>query len=120
MSTITLNSKAYVGAGILNGISRFIDRSLGIVAGSSNLTASVNASKAKTTIKWKLVIPVLNDEASACACPGDVLQETIVDFTVRFDAKADPTHRADVLARLQALVLTSQFEGTVEDLVLPT
>lgn len=121
MSTITLNTKAYVGAGILNGISRFIERSLGILAGFSNLTASVNANKIKTTVKWKLVIPVINtDEATACACPGDVLQETIVDFSVRYDAKADPTHRADVLARIQALVDTTQFAGTVTDLVLPT
>lgn len=120
MSTITLNSLAYVGAGIQNGISRFINRSLGIIAGFSNLTVSVNASKAKTTVKWKLVVPVINDEATACACPGDVLQETIVDISVRYDAKADLTHREDILARVQDLMATTPFEDTFKLLVLPT
>ena len=120
MSNIVLNALTYAGEGIVNGISRFTEKSAGVVAGFRRLTSSIGFTKAKTTVKWKLVIPTIQSDADACACPGEIIQETYVDITVRFDVKATQAHRDDVLAEVQDLVASTQFEGTVSGLALPT
>lgn len=120
MSNIVLNALTYAGEGIVNGISRFTEKSAGLVAGFRRLTSSIGFTSAKTTVKWKLVIPTIQTEADACACPGSVLQETYVDITVRFDVKATQAHRDDVLAEIQDLVATTQFAGSISTLVLPS
>lgn len=120
MSTIVLNTLNYVGEGIVNGISRFTEKSAGVVAGFRRLTASIGFTSAKTTVKWKLVIPIVQTEADACACPGAVLQETYVDITVRYDIKATQTQRDDTLAEIRDLVQTTQFGDSVAGLVLPS
>lgn len=120
MSTIVLNSLNYVGNGVLNGISQFIERSLAVVSGFSNLTARISFNPTKTVVAWKLTVPVIGGEASACACPGDVLRGTIVDISVRFDRGATSTERADVLTRVRDLVATSQFGDSISSLTQPS
>ena len=120
MSNIVLNTLTYVGEGIVNGISRFTEKSAGVVAGFRRLTESIGFTSAKTTVKWKLVIPTVQTDADACACPGAVLQETYVDITVRYDIKATQNQRDDTLAGIQDLVASTQFENSVANLILPS
>lgn len=119
MSTIVLNSLNYVGGGILNGVSQFWERSKSLVSAFSTLTARVSYNATKTVVAWKLTVPVTVTEDSTCGCIGDVLRSTIVDVSVRFDRGATSAERADVLARIQDLVLTTQFVGSVNSLVQP-
>lgn len=119
MSTIVLNSLNYVGTGIQNGISHWWERSKGLVAAFSQLTGRVSYNPTKTVVAWKLTVPVTQLEDSACGCVGDVVRTTIVDVSVRFDRGATSTERADVLARLQNLVATTQFAGSITNLVQP-
>jgi hypothetical protein len=119
MSTIVLNSLNYVGSGIVNGVSQFWERSKSLVSAFSTLTGRVNYGTAKTTVAWKLTVPVVKEDDTACGCAGEVVRTTIVDVSVRFDRSATSAERADVLQRLQDLVLTSQFAGSVSNLVQP-
>lgn len=117
MTTITLNTKAYVGAGILNGLSSWWDRTGGIVSAFQQLTNAVSFTQTKSVVKWKLVAPVVQTDPTACACPGEVLRSTIVDISFRFDKAATKAERDDVLKRIQELVLTDDFAGSVSNLV---
>lgn len=119
MSTIVLNTLSYVGTGILNGVSYFWERTGGIVSSFSSLTSRVNFSQNRTNILWKLDIPVVSDEASTCACPGDVLRSTIVDVNTRFDRTATVAERLDAYERLVDLVASPEFKASITNLQLP-
>lgn len=114
MSTIVLNTLNYVGNGILNGVSWFYERSAGIASRFSPLTNRINFGPTKTTVAWKMVIPVAI--ATGVGTEVDVYDDTIVDITVRFARDLPSTNRTDTLDRLQDLVLTSQFTDSVSNL----
>lgn len=116
MSNVTLNTLLYIGEGIMNGASRFVYRGAGLLSGFSSLMGRLKNTKEKVEVQWTLAIPVIAEEATSCACVGDVLQMTYANINVRFDRKATKAHRADVLLRLQNLVVTQVFEDSVEDL----
>lgn len=119
MADITLNTLVYSDSGwVPAGVRRWVNRTLGLVSGFSDLTASIGLTKAKTTVKWKLVVPVIQDVATACACPGDVLQTTIVDVTVRMAPGATAAHRTDVRTRLQNLATKAEFIASIDGLTL--
>jgi hypothetical protein len=115
MSTIVLNSLNYVGNGILNGISWFYERAAGVVSQFSALTNRINFGATKTTVAWKLVIPVVIPPDEGC-CTVTKYDDTIVDVTLRFARDIPAANRTDTLERLQDLVLTSQFTGSVTNL----
>jgi len=119
MSTIVLNSLNYVGTGILNGVSYFYERASGLVNAFSVLTGRVNYGTTKTTVAYKLTVPIVQEDDSACGCAGEVVRTTIVDISVRFDRSATSAERADVLARVQDLVATTQFESSIINLAQP-
>lgn len=123
--SITLNTKVYNYAGHTpQSLSMYTERSSGVATGFSPLTSRVEdgniASGAKTKVRWKLKVPVIQAAESDCACPGEVLREAIVDLVVTFDPKATATERTDILDRLQDLVLTPEFIGSVTSLVQPS
>lgn len=120
MSTVTLNTKPYEGNGILNGVSTWYERSGGIAAGFQPLTSTISFNPTKTSVKWKLVAPVLQPDATACACPNEVLRSTIVDISVRLDKAATKAERDDILKRIQDLVLTTVFVDSVSKLAQST
>lgn len=120
MSTIVLNSLNYVGTGILNGVSHFWERAAGLVNAFSQLTARVNFNTTKTNVAWKLTIPVVKEDDSACGCTGEVVRTTIVDIVARFDRSATSTERLDTLDRIQDLVASSHFVNSITNLDLPT
>ena len=115
MSTIVLNSLNYVGNGILNGVSYFYERASGIVSRFSALTNRINFGPTKTTVAWKLTIPVVIPPAEGC-CDVTKYDDTIVDVTLRFARDIPSANRTDTLGRLQDLVLTPQFVESVTNL----
>lgn len=123
MSTIVANSLNYVSDGIQNGISRWTERSAGVLAYFRQITSSVNsviASK-RTSVKWKIVLPFPDAEPSSCPCPGDApSSDTIVNIDVRLDSRASAAYRTAVLTTIKDLVNGTQFASSVNDLVLPT
>lgn len=120
MSNIVLNTLTYVGTGIINGLSYFWEKSLGIVSGFSALTNRINYTQDRVNVLWKLEVPVLQSEATSCACPGDVLRNTIVNIEVRYDKRATQAERDDIDLRVQNLVTSAQFRASVKSLVLAT
>lgn len=115
MSTIVLNTLNYVGNGILNGVSWFYERSLGVVSRFSALTNRINFGATKTTVAWKLTVPVVIPPAEGC-CDATKMDDTIIDVTLRFARDLPEANRTDALDRLQDLVLTTQFMGSVTNL----
>lgn len=123
--SIVLNTKTYNYDGFTpQALSMYTERSSGVATGFSALTARVESgnisSGAKTKVRWKLKVPVIQAEASECACPGEILREAIVDLVVTFDPKCTSAERTDILDRLQDLVLTPEFTGSVTSLVQPS
>lgn len=118
MSNIVLNAITYVGEGFMNGATRFMNRSASLLSGFSSLYGRVNQGNKKVEVRWNLTVPVLVPEDSPCGCAGEVKFVTYAVIQVKFDAKADATHRADVLQRIQDLTASSQFESAVQDLTL--
>ena len=123
MSTIVLDSLNYVGEGIVNGISRFVERSAGLAKYFGHLTSSVlvNTKAERVNINWKLVKPFPATPPEECPCDGQVPYiDTIVDIRIRMDDRAPPAYRENIVDEIQALVLTAQFTGSVETLVNPS
>lgn len=120
MSTIVLNALNYVGDGIANGISRFTERSAGVVAYFKQVTGSVSLAKSgRSTIKFKLVMPYPSAAPASCPCPGEApFTETIADITVRIDGRADAAYRTAVRESIEDLVQSTPFINGVVDLTL--
>lgn len=122
MSTIVLDSLNYVGEGIVNGISRFVERSAGLPAYFRMLTSSVGLSTnaERVNIKWKLVLPFPATQPEDCPCVGQSPYiDTIVNIDVRLDGRAPKAFRDDIVDAIQSLVATSQFTDSVENLINP-
>lgn len=119
MSTIVLNSLNYVGVGIQNGVSWFRETSAGIVSRFSLLTNRINFGPTKTTVAWKLVIPVVVEPAEGC-CSTTVYDDTIVDITVRYARDIPAANRTDTKLRVQNLVASTPWGDSVAGLVQAT
>lgn len=119
--SITLNTKAYSYIGLNNGISTYLNRDGGLAASFSPLSARVVVSNqaSKSTISWKLKVPVISTESSACACPGDELREAIADISVRLGASATLAERTDFALRLKDLVSSPEFQASIISLSQP-
>ena len=123
MSTIVANTLNYMSDGIANAVSRWTERSAGVLAYFRSITASVNsvASSKRTNVKWKVTLPFPDDEPSSCPCPGEApTSPTIVNIDVRFDSRASAAYRTAVLTTIKDLTDSAQFADSIEDLVLPT
>ena len=119
MSNILLNAKTYSGAGVTNGIGRYVERSLGVAGGFSNLTAAIKESAKETLVRWRLAIPVVATESTACSCIGALLRTHRVEVSVSFAPNTPKAERDDVLLRIQSLTATAEFEASIEDLLTP-
>lgn len=106
---LTLNTKTYNGTGIQNGIGGYMERSGGIAASFSPVTSSVKLEKDRTRITTKLVLPIVQSEATACACPGEVLQADDVIVNARLAPGATDAQRLDLYNRFKDLVNTTAF-----------
>lgn len=118
MSNIVLNTKTYNGSGLAAGIASYIERSGGVPSSFSALTGSVRVDT-KARVTWKLQVPTVATEASACACPGDVMESDDFTISIRMGMRSTDVTRADLLQRLQDLVASSQFEASITNLEQP-
>lgn len=127
---IVLNSVTYNWAGFdPSSTSRWTATAGGIATSFANLTArvtiggtegkGVNQTARTSKVKWRLVTPVIATEDSDCACVGSVLRTSYVDVAADFAPTANLAERTDVLARLRALVLTTEFGNSFLNLVQP-
>lgn len=116
MSTIVLDGTNYVGNGITNGVNLWQDRRAGVVAGFSDLTASVNTTKTKVNVLSKIREPILQGVDSACACKDAVLRTNYLDVNVRFDASATQAERDSMWQKAKDWVNSPQFAALVKDL----
>lgn len=120
--SIVLNSKTYNFDGFLQtGISSYTERAGGVPSSYSPLTCKVDGVTGNGAVKvrWKLKLPVVATEDTACTCAGTVLRNSTVDLVLTLDRGLTATERSDVLARLQDLVLKPEFTGSVSNLRQP-
>lgn len=121
---ISLNSKTYNFAGFTAPLyfTQYWERSGTYATSFSPLTVKVDAiNKAgQSKVRWKLKVPIVATESTECACVGSVIDEDIVDIVITNGKGTTSARRADILARVQALVLTSEFTGSVNNLVQPS
>jgi hypothetical protein len=104
--------------GLKPGGSSWQNREAGVVSGFKNLDATINFTKEKTNVRFKLYKPTVQTVGTACACPGDVLRETYLDLVVRYDKNDTQADRDSVLQDIKDLVLTTQFAAYVKDLTI--
>lgn len=125
---ITLNSVVYNWVGFdPTGTSRWTATAGGLATSFANLTARVTIGgfegSSKTArmskSKWRLVTPVIATEDSDCSCAGTVLRTAYVDISADFHPTSTLAERTDMLARLRALVLTTQFGDSYLNLTQP-
>lgn len=122
--SITLNSKVYNWAQFdQNGTSRYIESSAGIPNGFSPLTNKVSqadgAGKSQQ-VKWRIAVPVLATEDSACACDGAVLETDYVELTFTLSKTSTLAIRQDLRLRLASLVANAQYIASVDNLTQAT
>jgi len=118
MSNITLDTKVYNGLGYRGDGSSWRETSAGVVSGFKTIDATINYTKEKTNVRFKIVKPTIQTESSACACPGEVLRTVFVDIVVRYDKLSTPADRTSVLTDIRDLVQTTQFQEYVEHLTI--
>lgn len=125
---ITLNSVVYNWAGFdPSGTSRWTATAAGLATSFSNLTArvtiggidGVSKTARMSKVKWRIQIPVIATADSSCSCEGTVLRTSYIDVAADFHPTATAAERADALARLKSLVLTTQFADSFNALVQP-
>lgn len=121
---IVLNGKTYNFAGFdQNGVSMYKETSTGIPGGFSYLSCRVTdaTGSANAKVVWRLTMPILAPEDSACACEGNVLRTyRYDDGKVTIPQGSLSAERTDFLARIQALVDTTQYASSITSLVQPT
>ena len=118
--SITLNSVVYNWTGFdPSGTSRWSATASGVASGFSDLTnrtthgmASAQGKSSLSKVKWLAKIPVVATEDSNCGCIGTVLRTSYFTVAADFGATATAAERADSLARLRSLVLTTEFENS--------
>ena len=121
---VTLNTKTYNFSGHQPPINQsvYMERSAGIPSGFSPLTSKVEEQNkaGQTKVRWKLKLPTLVAESSACACEGDVASEDFVDIVYTFGKGSTTARRTDLLTRTQDLMLKPEFTGSVINLLQPS
>lgn len=129
--SISLNSKSYDFSGVVGRATQYIYRGLGLQKLFSFLTVSVEsitgrraskgaaAAPGYTKVKWNLRhVFQITPEEGAC-CPAVTEAYNTFYITGDISELADPAVRADFLAQVQALVLTTEFTASVTNLTQP-
>lgn len=117
---ITLNTKTYNFAGLLQAISNYRETSGGVANAFSYLTSRVSQATNRYTVTWKLKVPVVAAADSSCACVGEMLDESIVDIVVKVGSKRSTAERTDLALRIKDLVASTEFQSSISNLVQPT
>lgn len=114
-----LNSKTYTFGGWVNGVTSYIERSLGIAALFSAVTASLKIdSMVRST--WKLNVPFPQPSEPECCGADPVAGFAEATIGIRMSPNLTSAQRADFLQRIQDLTETAEFIAAVTNLVAPT
>jgi len=113
MSDITLDSTVYADMGVTNGVHSWTDHSAGVPAGFSTLTQRINLTKERVNFLSKLYVPMVATDPSACACPGELLEECYFDINIRTSKKTDGGTRSFILQAIRDYVATAHFSELV-------
>lgn len=119
-----LNGKTYSSVGFdANGVSVFQESSSGIPGGFSYLSCRVTIAKsgdAPSKVVWRLTMPILASEDSACGCSGNVLRlYRYDDGKITIPAGSLAAERTDFEARLQDLYADAAYTASIVNLVQP-
>lgn len=118
MSDITLSTKVYTGMGLRSNGSAWQNREAGVVSGFKDLDATINFTKDKVNVRFKLRKPTIQTVDAACSCPGEVLRETYFDAVARYDRLSTQADRDTMLTDIRDLVASSQFEAYIKNLTI--
>lgn len=123
--SITLNSVVYNWVGFdPSGASRWTATAGGLATSFSNLTERVTIGSFEGSAKtprmsksqWRINIPIVATEVSGNVAVGDVLRTAYFNTTIEFHPTSTSAERADMLARIRALVLTTDFGNSITNL----
>lgn len=121
MSSILLDTLTFVGEGFTNGIARFYNRAAGLMNGFMGLQNRQNVSKEKVLVAWKLTVPTLKVDDTACGCAGELaFHETIVDIQVSVSKRAPVAHREQITRMVADLVASGQWKDSIVSLTPQT
>lgn len=117
--SIVLNTKTYNWSGWINGVSSWIERSLGLAALFSSVTASVKIdTMARET--WKLHVPFPTVPADGCCATEPVLGIAEATINLRMSPSLTIANRTDFRERLKDLIQSAEFTAAVVNLQTPT
>jgi hypothetical protein len=117
-ANVTLNSVIYAPAGSSDGVATWMNRSGGSAASFSKLTEKFSdaSSGGVVRIVFGLSVPVVQATDSAFAAAGTLLRSSTVQVSVWVPSGSTAAERADLLARIQALVAATPFTDAVNNL----
>lgn len=122
MANLVLNTKTYGGRGVVNAIAEYVNAGVGLLAAFARLTGSVklpSGKEAKANIQWRLRLPVVAEEASSCACPGEAIDEIDCYIQVRATKGVSTAVRTDFALQVKDLVATPEFQASIISFTQP-
>lgn len=123
MANLVLNTKTYVGRGVSNLIAQWANMAAGVLAGIAYVTGKVRLPSRKgekVLIDWRMRLPVVTTEASACACPGEAIDEIDCYIQVRATQGVSQAVRTDFALQVKDLVATTDFQSSIINFTQPT
>lgn len=123
MANLSLNTKTYTGRGLANLVATWTNMASGLLAAMARVTGSVRLpvrKDEKANIQWRLRVPVVIEDASACACPGEIVDEIDAYIQVRCTQGISTTVRTDFALQLKDLVATTDFQSSIISFQQPT
>lgn len=118
---LTLNALVYAPAGYINSrIARWRNIPSGAPSnGANEVTLDIrqgqNGAVGTTKTQWKIRLPTLVEDASACACPGDIRSEVVIDLVVTAGQLSTVADRTAARLALTSLVATAAFIDSVDN-----
>lgn len=121
---ISLNSKTYNFVGFdRNGVSVYQEASAGVPTGFSYLTCRVFPATAKSPakVRWRLTMPIVATEDSACGCAGTVLRTYSYDEgRVDLPGNGSSAERTDFATRIKDLAAHAAYTASLTTLTQPS
>lgn len=116
-SSVTLATRSYAPRGTQEGISTWIYKDDVTFGGDSTLTGSTTgpSKDGMDRVRFKLVINREAVEASACACPGSVIDFGIFKIEAVIPDAWTRAMRDEAYARLAGLAANSIVEKAMEE-----
>lgn len=118
-TNITLNTKVYNPADIVSGSARWMEKSGGVGTSFAPLTLRVvppAAGVKNYRVQSKMLVPVVADDNSTCACDGEFLRQIGGDISITVANGSTLAERQDFYERFKAWVGSTQFKAAVENL----